>query len=155
MPDLQERGVVHFLIPQLEILDGARLSDEIDTIDAGTIMKANERISTGRPRGLVAWAKDRPPNRSTRARNVYPSRRRTVDDEDMAGEEALPKDSGSLHWDSPLTQGGGMVFSGNPRYQTNLVFRWEDESPLQEHLTDPTGQNSHRFSSISPWPGDH
>lgn len=139
--DGRDRGVVHHLIPQIRILDGAHLSGERTTVGSETLDEAIELICEGSSGARAAWAEEdaaaaaadgsatvmegqRGGGGDDSLPRQRPSRRRRSQE---GGVVALgdatrcqsrcqsPAGLGIVHWDSDLTQGGGQAFSGNPR----------------------------------------
>lgn len=131
--DGQGRGVVHQLIPQIKILDGINLSEESSAIDVETLTEADKLIHQGAFSARAAWAEedaaaeqaaDQRHERETEGPHLpWPDslrRRRSKEKAFPVMTEgkvlSLSDESGIVHWDSALTQGGGQAFSGNPRY---------------------------------------
>lgn len=112
----------------MKILDGIHLSgEEGGTIGVETLDEADDLICQGASRARAAWAeegaigatgsRERGTTGMLVPREGYTSRRGSLEAAVVAegSSRSPPENSGIVHWDSDLTQGGGQAFSGNPR----------------------------------------
>lgn len=141
LPGGQGRGVVHRLIPQLQVLGGTSLSVlEIDIVDADALLRDTNALAwEGASGARTAWEEKNGENvtvpcagrngclekKEAAKTTLSPvlsnspdrGRRRLKQRERNGGENVLKAspDRGIVHWDSDLTQGGCPAFSGKAR----------------------------------------
>ncbi|CAM9573874.1 unnamed protein product [Sphacelaria rigidula] len=164
LPGGQGRGVVHRLIPQLQVLGGTSLSVlEIDIVDADALLRDTNALAwEGASGARTAWEEKNGENvtvpcagrngclekKEAAKTTLSPvlsnspdrGRRRLKQRERNGGENVLKAspDRGIVHWDSDLTQGGCPAFSGKA---SSAIRRYKvgGDNDARQRLPSPQG----------------